>query len=74
MPTPQFSPPPILISVEQAALLAGVGRTMLYTLMASNAVRSVRVGRRRLVEYKSLKSWQASLVANEGLRSTEVSQ
>lgn len=38
-----------LLSVREAADYLGVGRTALYGLLASGEVRSMRVGRRRLV-------------------------
>lgn len=40
---------PQLLSVEDAAQLAGIGRTALYSLIANGRVRSVSLGRRRLV-------------------------
>jgi excisionase family DNA binding protein len=70
----KFGPPPILLSVPQACSAAGIGTTMMYELLASGAIRSVKVGRRRLIERDSIKRWQASLIANEGLRSTAEQQ
>jgi excisionase family DNA binding protein len=70
MSAPKFGPPPILLSVPQACSAAGIGTTMMYELLSSGAIRSVKVGRRRLIERDSIKRWQASLIANEGLRST----
>ena len=74
MSTPKFSPPPMLLSVEAAATAAGISRTLLYELLSSNAIRSVKVGRRRLIDRDSIKRWHQSLIANEGLRSTAEQQ
>ena len=41
--------PERLLSVDEAAEAVGIGRTLLYSAMASGHIRSVRVGRRRLV-------------------------
>ncbi len=40
---------PELLSVDEAATAAGLGRTAMYGLIGSGRVRSVSVGRRRLV-------------------------
>jgi excisionase family DNA binding protein len=74
MTTPKFGPPPMLLSVEAAATAAGISRTLLYELLSSNAIRSVKVGRRRLIERDSIKRWHQSLTSNEGLRSTVAQQ
>jgi hypothetical protein len=47
---------------------------MMYELLSSGAIRSVKVGRRRLIERDSIKRWQASLIANAGLRGTAEQQ
>jgi excisionase family DNA binding protein len=74
MSAPKFAPPPILLSVPQACSAAGIGTTMMYELLSSGAIRSVKVGRRRLIERDSIKRWQASLIANAGLRGTAEQQ
>lgn len=43
------SPPDRLLSVEDAAAILGVGRSMAYAEIGSGRLRSVKVGRRRLV-------------------------
>jgi excisionase family DNA binding protein len=45
---------PSLISVEEAAKVPGIGRTLCYGLIASTALRSVQIGRRRLVVRASI--------------------
>lgn len=41
--------PIALLSVEEAARRLGVGRTMLYREIAAGHVRSVKIGRRRVI-------------------------
>ena len=41
--------PALLLSVEDAARLLGVGRTTLFALIADGRIQTVRLGRRRLV-------------------------
>ncbi len=52
---------PILVSVTQGARLLGCGRSVLYVHMASGAIRSVKLGRKRLVDVASLKHFAASV-------------
>jgi excisionase family DNA binding protein len=41
--------PEQLLSIDRAAVLAGVGRTSIYAEIGAGRLRSVKVGRRRLV-------------------------
>jgi excisionase family DNA binding protein len=41
--------PDRLLSIDEAAAALGIGRTSLYQAMATGRVRSVHVGRRRLI-------------------------
>jgi excisionase family DNA binding protein len=41
--------PEHLLSVDQAAVLTGVGRTTIYAAIGAGRLRSIKVGRRRLV-------------------------
>lgn len=47
-------PPPISTTVPGACAMIGIQKTKMYELIASGAVESVLVGRRRLVKVKSL--------------------
>jgi excisionase family DNA binding protein len=48
--------PPRCLSVEQAARLLNVGRSTAYDLIRSGQLRSVKIGRRRLVPRDALDS------------------
>jgi excisionase family DNA binding protein len=47
----------VTITVPAALRASGLGRTMLYELIAKREIVSVRVGSRRLVNYASLKAF-----------------
>lgn len=48
---------PIAVGPMEAARLAGVGRTMLYQAIASGDLRSLKIGRRRLIKLSELEAW-----------------
>jgi excisionase family DNA binding protein len=48
-PRPSEREPDGLLSIEQAARALGIGRTALYSEIGAGRIRSVKVGRRRLV-------------------------
>jgi excisionase family DNA binding protein len=51
-----------LLTIEQTRhALGGVGRTKLYELFASGALRSVRIGRRRFVSPAAIDAYLQSL-------------
>lgn len=52
----------IVLTVEEAAELLGVGRTLMYALVAAGDVESVRIGRLRRIPRDAL------VVYVEGLR------
>jgi len=45
---------PLLVSIERAGKELGIGRSLLYELLASQRLPSVRVGRRRLIRRDEL--------------------
>ena len=57
MPTPVFSPPPLLVNVKQACRILSVGVTRIYELIGTDAIRSCCIGRSRPIEYASLKEY-----------------
>jgi excisionase family DNA binding protein len=52
---------PFFCSVLEAARLLGIGRSGIYLLMSNNALRSVKHGKRRLIERASIAAYAASL-------------
>jgi hypothetical protein len=42
--------------VPEALRVSGVGRTMLYSLIAKNEIESLTIGKRRLIVFASLKA------------------
>jgi len=53
--------PSLLISIPEACARIGIGRSFLYERLAEGSIRSVKAGRRRLVDAASLEAWAASL-------------
>jgi excisionase family DNA binding protein len=51
---PEPGAPDRLLSVEEAAHALGIGRSMVYALVADGRLRSLKVGRRRLVPSSAL--------------------
>jgi excisionase family DNA binding protein len=51
----------ILLTINDALTLTGIGRSYLYDRLADGSIRSVKAGRRRLVDAASLKDWATSL-------------
>ena len=61
-----LAPPRILYSPEEAARALGVGRSMVYELLAAGALASVRVGRLRRIPADALHAYVASLPSTYG--------
>jgi excisionase family DNA binding protein len=57
----QFPPSPILVTIPAALQLVQIGRSYLYELLGDGTIRSVKAGKRRLVDVSSLRSWAAGL-------------
>lgn len=53
---------PLLISVEHACQLIGVGKTLFYSMASSGALgpQPIRFGRRTVYRYDELTSWVAA--------------
>ena len=60
----------LLISIPEALTRIGIGRSFLYERLADGSIRSVKAGRRRLVDAASLQAWAASLPTSELKQST----
>lgn len=55
--------PPIAVSPDEAARLAGIGRTTLYAALAKGDLPSIKIGTRRLIRVDAIRDW---LNRNEG--------
>jgi excisionase family DNA binding protein len=51
----------LLVTIEEAARLLGIGRTTMFELIGRGEVKSVRLGRRRLITRRSLESFVEEL-------------
>ena len=58
---PPDAGPALLISVEEAAGLLRIGRTRCYQLIMAQRIRSVKVGKRRLVVRSGLEDFVSEL-------------
>jgi excisionase family DNA binding protein len=47
----------LAVSPAEAARLAGVGRTLLYEALSSGALRSSKIGKRRVILVDALRAW-----------------
>ena len=50
----------LAVRVEEAAKLAGLGRTEIYRALKERGLPSVKVGKRRLIRLSALDQWLAS--------------
>jgi excisionase family DNA binding protein len=56
----------VLVSVEDAAAILSLGRTVVYQLVRRNEIRSVKVGRSRRIVASSLHDYVSRLVTPGG--------
>jgi excisionase family DNA binding protein len=45
---------PITVTVDRGMKLSGLGRTKIYELIGNGTIKTITVGRRRLIVYSSL--------------------
>lgn len=45
---------PITVTVDKGMTLSGLGRTKMYELIGNGTIKTITVGRRRLIVYSSL--------------------
>jgi excisionase family DNA binding protein len=55
---------PLAVSPGEAARLAGLGRTTIYSALGSGALKSIKIGKRRLIIVEALRAW---LLSHEAL-------
>jgi excisionase family DNA binding protein len=53
---------PLAVSPGEASRLAGLGRTTIYNALGSGALKSIKIGKRRLITIEALRAW---LLAHE---------
>lgn len=53
----------LAVSPAEAARMAGIGRTKLYSILAANELVSIKLGSRRLIRVADLEAWLAGLTA-----------
>jgi excisionase family DNA binding protein len=56
----------LAVSVEDAAAMAGIGRTTLYSALGSGALRSLKIGKRRLIRVEALRAWMSAHEVGDG--------
>ena len=56
---------PIAVAPAEAARLAGICRTSLYSALATGELKSFHYGRRRLIRISALETWLATLEKSE---------
>ncbi len=52
--------PTIAVSPDEAARLAGIGRTSLYAALAKGDLKSIKIGSRRLIKIEAIHEWLSS--------------
>lgn len=63
-PEPRSLPERVLLTVEEAAEQLGIGRTLMYQLVRTGEVESVRIGRLRRVPTVAIHDYTARLVTD----------
>jgi excisionase family DNA binding protein len=58
-PSPSH-PEPLAVSPAEAARLAGLCRTSIYSALASGELKSLKIGKRRLIAVEALRTWLLS--------------
>jgi excisionase family DNA binding protein len=53
----EHSMQPLLVSIDEGARIVGLGRTMLYQLIAKNQIKSVKIGRARRIVLTDLEAY-----------------
>jgi excisionase family DNA binding protein len=57
---------PIAVSPDEAARLAGIGRTTLYAALSRGDLKSLKIGTRRLILVQSIHEWLAEQETPKG--------
>jgi excisionase family DNA binding protein len=51
----------LTMSIRDAISATGIGKTSMYSLIADGSLRSVKIGKRRLIIYESLREFIADM-------------
>lgn len=57
---------PLAVKPNEAAKLIGVGKNVLYRLLASGDIRRIKLGHTRLVPLSELRAWIAREIESQG--------
>lgn len=57
----------LLVKVEEAARMMSISRSVLYELLSTRAISSKKIGKSRLVEVESIKTYIANLPNDDNL-------
>ena len=52
---------PLLLTINQVAAMLNIGRTKTYEIVRSNRMKSIKVGRRRLVPREAVEKYVADI-------------
>ena len=67
LPTREHTSVRLLVSVEEAAQMLSVGRSLVYKLVLSKQVMSVKIGRTRRIPVHALETFIAQQVGQSGV-------
>ena len=62
----QAGPQRLAVSPAEAARLASIGRTTLYEAIGTGELRSLKIGKRRLITIEALRTWLAAAERGAG--------
>jgi excisionase family DNA binding protein len=65
---------PKFCTIPQSLTRVSIGRSYLYERLADGSIRSVKAGRRRLVDVASLDAWAAALPESQLKQSTDATK
>ena len=64
----------LLVTIPEACAMTRLGRSYMYQLLAKGEIRSVKTGKKRLIDVTSLKEWIAQLPSDGITPSKRVEQ
>lgn len=57
----------LMVSVEEATEILGIGRTVLYPFLTHGELRSLKIGRRRVIPVEALEEFVHRLKVEQGI-------